>query len=238
MIYEMAPNTTGYNRAMGATIAHLPAQNKAINKTGINAKGASTQESKAEASNASTNEQTTTREQESNGGVANKCKKKKTLKGELDSSNIQGSAIVIERNSVNGPGDSTAKANVAQKEVLVGSLKNKDCTVASTLSALMKSSKYLTDESKCSELQGTSTLKLTRDNLLENEKFVSDYSSFQSQVLNLARKVDGMIDDTIKVPILDAHHCVQMENVERQQNVILETMVNHSRSRQIAEATC
>ena len=99
--------------------------------------------------------------------------------------------------------------------MLAGSLKNKNCTVASTLSALMKSSKYLTDESKCSELQGTSTLKLTRDNLLENGKFVSDYSSFQPQVLNLARKVERMIDDMIKIPILDARHCVQIENVER-----------------------
>ena len=43
MIYEITPNTTGYNRVTGATNAHLPAQNKAINKTGINAKGVSTQ---------------------------------------------------------------------------------------------------------------------------------------------------------------------------------------------------
>ena len=58
--------------------------------------------------------------------------------------------------------------------MLIDSLKNKDCTVASILSTLMRSSKDLIDELKHSELQGTSTLKLTRDDLLENEKFVSD----------------------------------------------------------------
>ena len=102
---------------------------------------------------------------------------------------------------------------------------------------LMRSSKDLIEESNCSELQGTSTLKLTRDNLLENEKFVSDHSAFHPQVLNLSRKVEGMMDDIIKVLIVDAYHCAQMENVERQQNMILETMGNHSRSRKIEEAT-
>ena len=47
-ISEMTPNTTGYNRTMGATITHLPTQNKAINKTGVNEKGESTKESKEE----------------------------------------------------------------------------------------------------------------------------------------------------------------------------------------------
>ena len=111
---------------VGETIAHLPAQNKAIDKTGINAKGASTQEGKAEASNASTDKQNTNREKESNGSVVNKKNKKKTANRALASSNIQGPAIVIESNSVNGSGNSTSKANVAQNEVLIDSLKNKD----------------------------------------------------------------------------------------------------------------
>ena len=51
-MFEMTPNTIGYNRTLGATIAHLPAQNKAINKIDSNAKGVSTQGSKSEASNA------------------------------------------------------------------------------------------------------------------------------------------------------------------------------------------
>ena len=121
--------------------------------------------------------------------------------------------------------------------MLINSLKNKYYTVASILSTLMRSSKDLIDESKYSELQGTSALKLTRENSLENEKFVSDHSTFHPQVLNLSRKVEGMMYETIKVLIVDAHHCVQMENAERQQNMILETMGNHSRSREIGEAT-
>ena len=56
-----------------------------------------------------------TLEQESNGSVVNNHKKIKTPQGSVDSSNSQVPAIVIEINSVNGPGDSTAKANVAQK---------------------------------------------------------------------------------------------------------------------------
>ena len=57
---ETTPNTAGHNRTIGATIAYLLAHNKAINKIDSNAKRASTQGSKAEASNASTNEQSYT----------------------------------------------------------------------------------------------------------------------------------------------------------------------------------
>ena len=127
--------------------------------------------------------------------------------------------------------------NTAQNQLLIDSLRNKDCTVASLLSTLTRSSKDLIDESKYSELQSTSTLKLTRENLLENENFSKDYSSFHSQVQNLARKVEILMDDAIKVLMLDAYHCAQRGNVERQQNVILETMGNHIRSRQKGEAT-
>lgn len=45
-----------------------------------------------------------------------------------------------------------------------------------------------------------------------------------------------MMEDTIKALIDDARECVQKENVERQQNVILETMGNHNDSRNIGEA--
>ena len=72
---------------------------------------------------------------------------------------------------------------------------------------------------------------------MKNEKFISDCSYFYPRVLNLSRKVEGMMDDTIKVLIVDAHHCAQMENVERQKNITLETMGNHSRSGQVGEAT-
>ena len=115
MMSEITPNTTGYNREMGETIAHLPAQNKDINKTGSHAKRVSTQGSKSEAINASMNEQNSTLDQENNGSVVNKCKKTKTPQGAVDSSKIQGPAIIIEIDSVNGSGDSTSNANVAQK---------------------------------------------------------------------------------------------------------------------------
>ena len=43
--------------------------------------------------------------------------------------------------------------------------------------------------------------------------------------------------DSIKVLIVDAYQCVQIENVERQKNMILETVGNHKSSRDIWEAT-
>ena len=73
----------------------------------------------------------------------------------------------------------------------------------------MRLSKDLIDESKFSELQSTSTLKLTRENSLKNENFSKDYSMLHSQVLNLARKAERIIDDAIKALIVDAYHCLQ-----------------------------
>ena len=120
---------------------------------------------------------------------------------------------------------------------MIESLRNKDCTVASLLSTLIRSSKDLTDESTCSESHSASAVKLNKENLLENENYVSDYSPLHAQVLNLGRKVERMMDETIKVLIVDIYHCAQIENMERQQNVILESIGNHNRERQIGEAT-
>ena len=56
------------------------------------------------------------------------------------------------------------------------------------------------------------------------------------RVLELAGKLEAIMDDTIKVLIVDAYECVQKENVERQHNMILETVGNHNDSRKIGEA--
>ena len=68
----------------------------------------------------------------------------------------------------------------------------------------MRSSKYLTDETKHSELQSTSTLKLDRSDSLENERCISDHISLQTRVLVLAFKADEMMEDTVKVIVFDA----------------------------------
>ena len=60
MMSTTTPDTMGHNRTTGTTIAHLLAQNKAINKIDSNTKVESTQRSKAEARTASTNEQKST----------------------------------------------------------------------------------------------------------------------------------------------------------------------------------
>ena len=78
----------------------------------------------------------------------------------------------------------------------------------------MRSSKDLIKESKCSELQNTSALKLDRNKLLKNENCSSDYSSLHNRGLVLAFKVESMMDDIIKVFIVDVCQCVQMENDE------------------------
>ena len=101
----------------------------------------------------------------------------------------------------------------------------------------MKSSKDLIDESKYSELQNTSTLKLDRNNLLKNEIHALDYSELYDRVLVLAGNVEAMMDNIIKALIVDVYQCVQKENVEQQQNMILETVGNHNDSRNIREAT-
>ena len=72
------------------------------------------------------------------------------------------------------------------------------------------------DETKNSELQSTSMLKLDRNNSLENERCISDYSSLHIRVLALAFKIEEMMDDIIKVLIVDDYQYLQMENVERQ----------------------
>ena len=64
-----------------------------------------------------------------------------------------------------------------------------ECTVASVLSTLMNSSKYLIDESKYPGLQNTSTLKLDRNHLLENERYIMDYSELHDRVKTLAGKI-------------------------------------------------
>ena len=76
--------------------------------------------------------------------------------------------------------------------------------MASVLSMLMKSSKYLTDETKHSELQSTSTLKLDRSDSLVNERCISDCISLCARVLVLTFKVDEMMDYTVKVIVFDA----------------------------------
>ena len=68
----------------------------------------------------------------------------------------------------------------------------------------MISSNDLTDETKYSELQSTITLKLNRNNLLENERCISDHISLQTRVLVLAFKADEMMEDTVKVIVFDA----------------------------------
>ena len=68
----------------------------------------------------------------------------------------------------------------------------------------MNSSKDSIDESKHSELQNTSTLKLDRNHLLENERYIMDYSELHDRVLALVSKKEIMIDDVIKVIIVDA----------------------------------
>ena len=105
----------------------------------------STQGSKVEARNARNVEQNSTLDQESNGSVVNKHKKIKTPHRAVDSGNVQSPARAIDSNSVQDSGDSATKANVSQMEVLINSVKNKDCTVASILSTLLRSSKDLID---------------------------------------------------------------------------------------------
>ena len=50
-------------------------------------------------------------------------------------------------------------------------------------------------------------------------------------------KVEAMLEDVIKVLIVDACQCTQKENVERQQNIVLETVGNHNDSREIGDVT-
>ena len=129
------------------------------------------------------------------------------------------------------------KALDEKKLILIDSLKNKEFTVVSVLSTLMNSSKCLIDGSKYSEFQYASTLKLDRNNLLKNENFSVDYSELFYIVLALESKAEIMMDDIIKVPIVDAWQCVEKENVVRQQNMILETVDNHNDSREIGDVT-
>ena len=73
------------------------------------------QESKAEVSVSGTDEENMTRKLKITGSAVNAHKKTKMPKETLNPNNVQGTAMVIENNSVNESGDSTEKANSAQK---------------------------------------------------------------------------------------------------------------------------
>ena len=51
-------------------------------------------------------------------------------------------------------------------------------------------------------------MKLDRNNLLKNEKHSSDYSQLYDRVLALASKVEPIMDDIVKVLIVEACECV------------------------------
>ena len=142
-----------------------------------------------------------------------------------------------ENNSRSGGAISVTDSHSLKKKILIDSLKDKHCTVASVLSTLMKSSKEVIDEVKFSELQSSSTVKLSREDILEGETFVADYSQFHSLVLHRARVVEKIMDDVIGVIIIAACDCVQKENKERQQNAILEALGNHDLAIKIGDAT-
>ena len=101
----------------------------------------------------------------------------------------------------------------------------------------MKSSKEVIDEAKFSELQSSSTVKLSGEDSLEDETSIADYIQFHSLVLQTARVVKKRMDDVIRVLIIDAHNCVQKESKERQQNAILEALGNHDSAVKIGDAT-
>ena len=206
---ELTPKTTGCYREATATIANLLLQKKTGSNAGIKGKEVINPEGKTEVSVEVTVEGNSTRKLDSASSASNTYKK--TSKDALNPDSVQSTAMVVDNNSVNELGDQTNVSTVAQKQLLIDSLRNNECTVASLLSTLVRSSKDLIDESKFSELQSTSTLKLTRENLLKNENFSKDYSPSHSQVLSLARKVERMMNDTIKALIVDAYHCVQRE---------------------------
>ena len=120
-----------------------------------------------------------------------------------------------------------------KKQILIDSLRDKNCTVASVLSTLMKSSKEVVDEAKFSELQSSSTVKLSREDLLEGETFIADYSQFHGLIMQTAGVVEERMDGIIKVLIIDACNCVQRESKERQHNSILEVLRNHETAAKI-----
>ena len=133
--------------------------------------------------------------------------------------------------------DKVAALKLKKKQILIDSLKDKNVTVASVLSTLMKSSKEVIDEVKFSELQSSSTVRLNRDDLLEGETFTTDYSKFHGLIIETAGAVETQMDEIIKVLIIDACNCVQRESKERQHNALLEAMNNHDASSKIGDAT-
>ena len=54
--------------------------------------------------------------------------------------------------------DTVTALQLKKKQILIDSLRDKNCTVASVLSTLMKSSKEVIDEAKFSELQSSSAV--------------------------------------------------------------------------------
>ena len=86
--------------------------------------------------------------------------------------------------------------------------------MALVLSTFLRLSKCLIDETKCMELQSTSLLNLDRNSLLESKRCILDYSNIHTRVLALDFKVEEMVDDAIKLLIVDAYQSVQIENME------------------------
>ena len=58
-------------------------------------------------------------------------------------------------------------------------------------------------------------MKLDRNKLLENENYSSDCRQLYCRNLALEGKVDTLMDNVIKLLIVDVCECVQKENVER-----------------------
>ena len=133
--------------------------------------------------------------------------------------------------------DAVTASQLKKKQILIDSLRDKNCTVASVLSTLMKSSKDVIDEAKFSELQSSSTVRLSREDLLDGETFTADYSQFHGLIMETAEVVEEKMDEIVKVLIIDAYNCVQRESKERQHNAILEAMSNHETVSKIGDAT-
>ena len=65
------------------------------------------------------------------------------------------------------------------------------------------------DEFAFDKLEGTSTLKLNLDELLEDKNHAADYSSYCTIVKNLSTKVENQMHDATKVFSADAYKSVQ-----------------------------
>ena len=131
----------------------VPVVNQFMNRSKINANEVSIQDSTEKAKEGGVNEQGVQKNQRRMGVAGSVNSRSKSAKSSSQVVNDPDSTVGRENNSRSGATISVTASHSLKKKILIDSLKDKNCTVASVLKTLMKSSKEVIDEVKFSELQ-------------------------------------------------------------------------------------